>query len=46
MPTGNVKVFGPNGYGFIAPDLGGAHVTAGSRRGKVGRVPLWLGGEW
>jgi cold shock protein len=27
MPTGTVKVFGSNGYGFIAPDGGGAEAS-------------------
>jgi cold shock CspA family protein len=43
MPTGTVKVFGSNGYGFIAPDRGGADASVQSRHVAAGSLDLCVG---
>ncbi len=40
MPTGTVKVFGSNGYGFIASDRGGADASVQSRHVALGSPDL------
>jgi cold shock CspA family protein len=42
MPTGTVKVFGSNGYGFIAPDRGGADASVQSEH-VAGSLKLCVG---